>query len=101
MELNKNISHKIKGRHFGGVPFCNQNCKVSIALYDGTIYIEDLERCKSVHNIEITTIINAQLQFYEDIPYLVIQTQNLEYIFESQEKDILNMINAIKTALNI
>lgn len=96
-----NISYKIQGKHFSGVPFCNQNCKVAVALYDGTIYIEDLERHKGIHNFEVTSIINAQLQFYDAIPYLVIQTQNSEYIFEAKEKEILKMVSSIKETLNV
>lgn len=101
MELNKFISQKIQGRHIFGVPFCNQNCKVSIALYAGTMYIEDLESHRGIHNFDVTGIVNAMLQFEDSIPYLFIQTQNAEYIFEAKEKDILNMINSIKEVLNV
>lgn len=99
--LKQTISYKIQGRHFYGVPFCNQNCKVAVAIYDGTIYVEDLERYKSIHKFEVDTIINAQLQFNDAIPYLVIQTQTSEYIFEAKEKEILKMVTSIKETLKV
>lgn len=99
--LKQTISYKIQGRHFYGVPFCNQNCKVAVAIYDGTIYVEDLERHKSIYKFEVDTIINAQLQFNDAIPYLVIQTQTSEYIFEAKEKEILKMVTSIKETLKV